>query len=417
MTYAFLDTSILMQYKVFEGMPWNDIIGDKDIIFVVAQKVLDEIDRHKDGARERLRKRARFVGNHFGEYLEGKKPTSLDIEFCQNPTSASTSRSDFDASSADEYIVFSAYEYNSEGNRKVIVSADLGMKLRASKVGIPVVMPDVSFRLSEEKTDEEKKIKELEKRLAIYENACAKPILSFAYGKTELHYDKVERPDFANRQMEIRQELEQKYPNRPYPQVDYVDVLGYRMQMQNLFLSKEDYEKYNSILPQFYDTETNYKCLSEMADFINGNMIPLHFEVSNSGKAKSGKLGLYVHFSENVRIYSKSNKVEYRIERVQPPELKPIGFSLFGIDPTQIPGNTFNDFVHSWDIENPIDLSKENEFFFSLDPAIHNVPPVEVLEDEFFIYLEDEQEFEIRWRLCDDQSPNIEEGRLKISVS
>lgn len=417
MTYAFLDTSILMQYKVFEGMPWSDIIGDNDIIFVVSQKVLDEIDRHKDGSRERLRKRARLVGNHFGKYLEGKKPTSLDIIFCQNPTLTSTSRSDFDASSADEYIVFSAYEYNSKGNRKVIVSADLGMKLRASKVGIAVVMPDVSFRLAEEKTEEEKKIKELEKKLAVYENACAKPTLSFAYGKTELHYDKVERPNFANRQMEIRQELEQKYPLKPYLEVDYANIFDHIVSMQNTLLTKEDYEKYNSVLPKFYDAETRYKCLSEIAKFINGNMIPLHFEVSNSGKAKSGQLGLYVYFSENVKIYSKSNQVEYRIERVRPPELKSMRVSLFSINPTQIPGNTFNDFVHTWNIENPIDLSKENEFFFLLAPAIHNVPPVEVLKDEFFIYLEDEQELEIKWKLCDDQSPNIEEGDLKISVS
>ena len=39
MTYAFLDTSILMQYKVFEGMPWGDIIGDNDYQFVVPKKV------------------------------------------------------------------------------------------------------------------------------------------------------------------------------------------------------------------------------------------------------------------------------------------------------------------------------------------------------------------------------------------
>lgn len=271
MTYAFLDTSILMQYKVFEGMPWGDIIGDNDYQFVVPQKVLDEIDRHKDGVKERLRKRARLVGNHLGKYLEGKKPTSLDIKFCQNPTSSSTSRCDFDASSADEYIVFSAYEYNSEGNRKVIVSADLGMKFRASKVGIAVIMPDVSIRLSEEKTEEEKKILELEKRLATYENACAKPVLLFSQGEAELRYDKVEKPDLSNLETEIRQELEQKYPFKTYSEVYYANIFEQMAAMQNPILTKEDYERYNSMLPQFYDTETRYKCLSEVAEFINSN--------------------------------------------------------------------------------------------------------------------------------------------------
>lgn len=418
MTYAFLDTSILMQYKVFEGMPWADIIGDKDFQFVVSQKVFDEIDKHKDGPTMRMRRRARIVNKHLLGYLDGKPTTPFKIIFCPNPSTASTTQSYFDSSSADEYIVYSALEYNSNGSRKVIITGDGGMKLRASKVKLDVIILDDRFRLSEEKTEEEKKILELEKRLATYKNACAKPVLSFSQGEAELHYDKVEKPGLSNLETEIRQKLEQKYPHKTYPEVDY--YFNYFEQiaaMRNPMLTKEDYERYNSILPKFYDTETRYKYLSEIADFINGNMIPLHFEVSNSGKAKSGSLGLYLRFPQNAKVYSKSSKVSYRIERVQPPELKSNGVPLFNIDPARIPGNTFNDFVDTWDLENPTDLSKQNEFFFSLDPAIHNVPPVEVLKDEFFIYLGDEQELEIKWKLCDEQSPNIEEGTLKISVS
>lgn len=417
MTYAFLDTSILMQYKVFDGMPWADIIGDKDFILVVSQKVFDEIDKHKDGPMIRKRRRARIVNKHLLGYLDGKPITSIKIIFCPNPSTASTTLSCFDSSSADEYIVYSAHEYDSEGSRKVIISADGGMKLRASKVKLDVIIPEDSFRLSEEKTEEEKKINELEKRLAEYENACAKPTLSFVQGEAELHYNKVENPDFSNLEIEIRQELEHKYPNRPYHKDNYGDILGHIVSTQNIFLRKEDYERYNSMLPKFYDTETRYKCLSEVAKFVNSNMIPLHFEVSNPGKVKSGNLVLCLNFHKSAKIYSIDNYTKYSVERVQPPELKSMVFPIFNIDLAQIPGNTYNDFVDIWELKNPIDLSKQNEFFFSLEPAIHNVPPAEVLKDKFFIYLEDEQEFEIKWRLSDDLSPNIEEGILKISVS
>ena len=107
-----------MQYKVFEGMPWSDIVNDKDIIFVITQKVMDEVDIHKDGPRLRLRNRARVINRYLIGYLD-KQPTSkLNVIFCPNPSKACTERWDFDQSSNDEYIIYSAFEYDSKNNRK-----------------------------------------------------------------------------------------------------------------------------------------------------------------------------------------------------------------------------------------------------------------------------------------------------------
>lgn len=410
MTYAFLDTSIFMHYKVFEGMPWNNIIGDKDIIFVVPQKVVDEIDKHKDSTKTRLRKRAMQVNKYLLGYLDGNKPTSLNIVFCPNPSSEMTNRKDFDSSSADEYIVFSAHEYNSEGNKKVIISADSGMKLRASKVNLNVIIPDTTFRLSDEKTDEETRIQQLEKQLVSYQKTYAKPILSFSNGKTKLHYDKVTEPDFSKREKEIREELESVYPKQTPPQVDYADIFRFQTSSTNI----EAYKKYNSILSEFYEKETQYKYTTEKEKFINDNMIPLSFEVTNTGNAKSGMLGLYLDFPRNIKIYSKNKRAQYPFKRIQPPILKStmVFPSLLLALPQRV---TSDDTISAWNLDKPIEIV--NRFFFKLDPIIHNMPPEEVIKNEFYIYLGAEQEFEIKWELCDELSPNTEEGVLKISVS
>lgn len=73
MTYAFLDTSVLMHYKVFDGMPWASIIGDPNFCFVISQKVFDEIDKHKDGSNLRRKKRARAINRILLKYLDGGK--------------------------------------------------------------------------------------------------------------------------------------------------------------------------------------------------------------------------------------------------------------------------------------------------------------------------------------------------------
>lgn len=61
MTYAFLDTNMLLHYKVFEGMPWSEILGDDEYRFIICQKVFDEIDKHKDGDKTKLRNRAKKI--------------------------------------------------------------------------------------------------------------------------------------------------------------------------------------------------------------------------------------------------------------------------------------------------------------------------------------------------------------------
>ncbi len=62
-------------------MPWSDIVNDKDIIFVITQKVMDEVDIHKDGPRLRLRNRARVINRYLIGYLD-KQPTSkLNVFF------------------------------------------------------------------------------------------------------------------------------------------------------------------------------------------------------------------------------------------------------------------------------------------------------------------------------------------------
>ena len=421
MTYAFLDTSIFMHYKVFEGMPWKNIISDKDIIFVVPQKVVDEIDKHKDSTKTRLRKRAMQVNKYLLGYLDGNKPTSLNIVFCPNPSSEMTNRKDFDSSSADEYIVFSAYEYDSAENRKIIVSADTGMKLRAAKVKSEVIIPDIKFRLSEEKTDEETRIQQLEKQLASYQKTYAKPKLTFINGETELNYNKVKRPDFSKREIEIRKELKSKFPNRPYPKADSNNSLygiSIPLNYPPLYYSQEAYDRYNAILPEFYEKETLYQCTEELAAFLNDNMIPLSFEISNIGNAKSGKLGLYLSFPQNIKIYCEENKKTLSFNRITPPQILPIGHALFDLNQMQhYTPPIIDDYIDLWDTKNPINLNKCNDFFYHLSPVIHNMPPKEVIKNEFYIYLGTKQEFEIKWKLCDELSPNTEEGILKISVS
>lgn len=59
MTNAFIDTNILLHFKVFEGIKWDKFLGDKDYALVICPTVLDEIDKHKDSSKSRIKNRAK----------------------------------------------------------------------------------------------------------------------------------------------------------------------------------------------------------------------------------------------------------------------------------------------------------------------------------------------------------------------
>lgn len=74
MKYLFLDTNIFLHFVDFEQIPWADLIGDSEITIVVSDIVAQEIDKHKDTAREKIQKRAKKISSKLAEvFLEDKK--------------------------------------------------------------------------------------------------------------------------------------------------------------------------------------------------------------------------------------------------------------------------------------------------------------------------------------------------------
>ncbi len=264
MTYAFLDTNILLHYKVFDGMPWNEILADDDFIFVICQKVFDEIDKHKDGNKTKIRNRAKTINKYLISYLDEKPMSPLNFKFCPNPSKESTERADFDTSSSDEYIVYAAYEYDSQNNRKVIVSGDGGMKLRAMKVGIKTILiNDSAYYVANEPTEEEKRIKQLEKELAKYTSRYSKPVLLFEDETDIVVLQKNSIPDFKDELNTFRSKLLEQYPHR-YPEQQRKGCVINGLTIHNLTTSyspytNEDYDKYNHQIDEFIDAMVEHQ--------------------------------------------------------------------------------------------------------------------------------------------------------------
>lgn len=79
MKYLVLDTNVFIHYKDFEHIDWKSLVGD-DTTICITQKVIGEIDKHKDQSRGRIQKRAKKISARFSAiFLQGEVP-QINIE-------------------------------------------------------------------------------------------------------------------------------------------------------------------------------------------------------------------------------------------------------------------------------------------------------------------------------------------------
>ena len=431
MVYAFLDTNMLLHYKVFEGMPWRIILADNDYKFVICQKVFDEIDKHKDGAKAKLRNRAKSINKYLISYLDGNPISSLDIEFCSNPSKTSTEREDFDSSSSDEYIVFSAHEFDSKGSRKVIVTADGGMKLRARKVGVETILiKDSDYLIAQEPTDEEKKIKQLEKEIARYANRFSKPLLLFEDAKDTIVLHKCNIPDFSDELEVFRSQLLEKYPHRfPERQRKGCVINGLTIPDFSTSFSPytaEDYEAYNHKTDDYIEEMVKHKRKKLLYSAIDDSIMEVKLLIFNQGTSPTGSMGLKILLPEDLVILSEDAWVSCDMTPPESPQL------LSSFDKSMIERAQLNDLITARLAHIPYAGSnyrdRVTEKHWTSDPKLPkqisiNLPSLNhnmniELDSTYrlFIPCVKSGEFNIQWTISDESNIDPQTGTLKIII-
>lgn len=261
--------------------------------------------------------------------MDGNPISSLDIEFCSNPSKISTERDDFDSSSSDEYIVFAAHEFDSKGCRKVIVTGDGGMKLRAMKVGLETILiKDSNYLIAQEPTDEEKKIKQLEKEIARYTNRCSKPRLFFEDAKDTIVLHKCNISDFSDELEVFRSELLEKYPHR-YPEqlrkgcvINGLTIPDLRSSFS--LYTTEDYETYNREIDDYDDyieEMVKHQKKKLLYSAIDDCVQEVKLFIFNQGTSPTGKMGVKILLPEDLVVLSEDAWVSCDMTTPDPPSI------------------------------------------------------------------------------------------------
>ena len=426
MTYAFVDTNLLLHFKVFEGINWTNLLNDKEVVLVICPTVLDEIDKHKDSAKGKVRNRAKAIYKILSDYLDGRKFNGIDLIFCDQSI-IDPSTSTYSYGREDEYIIVAAKAFSCEGC-KVIVSFDIGMKFRAKLADLDFKMPDdtPTNRLSQEPTEEEKRIKELEKEVLLSKNRRSKPTLTFRDGTDTIEITQYVAPDFSLNLQKYREELlgdNQPYVYKRPPLADYLP--GDQVRQIVCPYTDEQIEEYNNSIPPYVDRLVKLRNIKLHTSVIDKYVFELKFTVSNEGSAPTGKMGLFINYPDGIVVI---DKYSYNEVDLTPPE-KPILQTEQAKKLAQLAKQTLAiqsyDFINHrfysnddrvcenhWNTQN----STVSSTFLELPSLNHNLNVSIKIPDRIFVFAREKGVFIINWTISDESNIKPIEGELIIRV-
>lgn len=416
MLYLFLDTNSFLEFQPFESIKWSEVCGKNDFTIVISPIVIREINKHKDNSKGKKRERARKARKRITEIAKETSPSRINVVFCKDPSKTAFEHPQFNKEIADDWLIFSALEFDAGKDEKIIVTNDTGIFLIAKEFGIKTVDIPEKYLAPSDPTDEEIQIKELKKRLKDIEDSLPHVILSFDDGSTTLNLSKVEIPSMEGRLESYRKELESKYPYKHKKPQDLFSAF----QISDSIYTEDDYKKYNALIEPYLEKEPYNMVLRDQVKFINESVVPLRFIIKNIGAMPSGLLGIHLKFSDGAIImkYDESHcyvKLHETTEPILKSALIPdFNFNIYA-PPSAFYGPPVKpDRIYVWDINNAIDTTET--FFFECDPVIQNMPPEDFAINEYYVCLALEQEFEIEWEVIDSKLSDTIKGKLFVRI-
>ena len=167
----FIDTNGFLQVRDLKDIPWNELFPRvKGIDVMVAPRVIEELDKHKNSTNQRRRDRARLALQLIEKaslerdlaFVMREMPIRVRLVISTAPRFDWNAHPDLDPAKPDDQLLAEALSF---GRGASIFSHDTGPRIRARVAGIGADAPQPEWLLPAEQTDDQRKIKSLEREL------------------------------------------------------------------------------------------------------------------------------------------------------------------------------------------------------------------------------------------------------------
>lgn len=408
-----LDTNVYLHYR-FREIPWTDILkkefdcSNNNVGIGVPQKVIQEISDIKDTGRGKIQKKAKDISSFFGEvFLKEKKQ---EIPMCLIPLPRDTDFDDvnYHLSNGDDVILLSVAKWDNRA-QAIIVSGDNPMLIKAKGNGFKFCQLDDRFRMGNELSEEEKKIKELESQLALFQNKMSDISIRFLDNKEYVEYVRPIFSEEINESIRVfKEELETEYPYKSKPKQDaYANPLAL-IQDGECFFPEESFVEYNKDRDKFIKDSIRKKKIEIIANRQELSFKELTFYIENSGTASSGRINIELTFPSEITLYESPTTVHF--DKPCKPEFG-YGRYLQSIAQLSLYNHSRKEKTKIWGNESII-----NNRIIRLKYENLNHHMSGLLKRGIWIDTSSCDSFSIEWQVIDSENPNIFNGKLHVII-
>jgi hypothetical protein len=304
MPKAFLlpDTNIFLHFPPLHEVDWCSVADASSVVIGIAPVIMRELNSHKDNPRSRkIRDRADAALKELQKQFKAQIPNQLrpnvEIQFLKKDPSIDFLSYGLVRELDDDWLIATAIDLanNSQVDRVAIVTADVGLEVKASSHVTVIEMPEL-LRLPEELNSDEKRIKDLECQLRKFQAASPELKLTFQSGSVFQALKFFDFPRLDDKTITSRlEQARTKYP-KSKESTNRVSIK---------FSSSSDtqlFKPYNEQVDQYIATLEPYLVqMSKITDWYN-QTAKVQLVVKNDGGAPGDDIDISVHFPDGFEV-------------------------------------------------------------------------------------------------------------------
>ncbi len=393
--YAFLDTSVLLEFKAFDQIDWTELLGYKEVCLVFEHQSITELDKQKvKNSNERKRERAKKIlskihklsiaGARITETLIPGRPNVYAIIIPRWPKLPLPNglQQEF----GDDLIIASILEFQNEHpefNSIILVTYDTGMLIKAPAFQIKEFQMDEKY-LADDQPNDQRKGKSYDTsspQLELWFYEAEKPTSSI-----QLNLSLIKDPEADVIESLVEKERKEILWN-PTPSAPSTNISKESGSAESLALSaiiaslahesvpESFLNQYQQLSSIYLENYKNYLHALFNLDKTEGLLSIITLQVCNCGTSAAEGAQIHLHLPKELKA------VHSIYDQISPPK-KPtrpkkqdvlFGFELPGIDPSII-----------YTLPNPMEtqitypiIEQRNSFTllkWNYDQIMHNIP-------------------------------------------
>jgi rRNA-processing protein FCF1 len=436
--FGFLDTNTFLHYASIDHIDWPVLLECDYVVLVLVPVVVRELNKHKDSPNSgKVRERAADALRKLHYWSDQRSPImirdSVELQFRVQDALIDFAVENLSPNIADDHLLASIIEFRQEDPSRdlLLLTEDLGLKLKARNHGIPVLKLPGDLRLQEELDADQKRIKQLEQEIRDIRDRLPVIKLRFRSGLDRFHLS-LKRPatlgaDSLNRSMKT---IRDKYPKiEEQPKSDNLtgtsddrNIGALAARVLAAGFSPGTAKKYNESLESFFEKYSKY--LGRLNEFRNWErrLARLDIELSNEGTCPAEDIDIFMHFPDGFELLNRED-LPKPPEKPTPPA-RPRTFQETLAGGFEMPRLYLPDLVSRTptlplmrDARHPsIHRTKSYDVELSFRKVKHGL--TETLDPLFVVFESTDaaRSFTIRYRLYAANLANVVEGQLHVIV-